>query len=300
MVSRIGRVLTMLIAGVMIAGCTEKSANNAQEDPLAFDSKEAEFFHAVSTGDAGKVETMLAADPALVNANQDVQRMMKPLHVAVMKDRWPIFDVLVKHGASVDALDAAGFSALDHIVQKAVTLPGRALIAKNIAPTLDDYNNPYFATLADDADRLKPYLDAGGDPDAVSPIARLPLLHLAIRAKSHAAAKMLIEAGASVSLEIEGKRPLHFAALENDVELTALLLEHGADSTVIDREFMTPIALAADKRNYDVLEYFMEHDDRGWNTTVATSVKQFAESEQDQKLLNLVEAHWPSETDSGA
>ncbi|MCL4215541.1 MAG: ankyrin repeat domain-containing protein [Candidatus Hydrogenedentes bacterium] len=300
MVLRIGCVLTMLIAGAMIAGCTEKSAPNVPEEPLTFDSKEAEFFHAVSTGDAGKVETMLAADPALVNVNNNVQRMLKPLHVAVMKDRWPVFDVLVKHGASVDVLDASGFSPLDYLLQKAANLPGRALVAKNIAPSLGDYNNPYFATLVDDADRLKPYLDADGDPDAVSQIARLPLLHLAIRAKSHAAAKMLLEAGASVSREIEGKQPLHFAALENDVEMVALLLEHGADSSAPDKDFMTPIALAADNRNYDVLEYFMEHDDRNWNSTVAASVKEFAESEGDQKMLNLVEAHWPSEPDSGA
>ena len=298
--SRIGLTLTMLVAGVAMAGCTEKSTISVPDEPLTFDSKEAEFFHAVRTGDAEKVEAMVAADPALVSANEDAQTMLKPLHVAVMKDRWPVFNILVEHGASVDSLDAGGFSPLDHIVQKAVTLPGRALIAKDIASSLGDYNNPFFAALADDGPRIRAYLEAGGDPDTVSTSVRLPLLHLAIRAKSHDAAKLLLKAGASVSRGIEGKQPLHFAALENDVEMVALLLEHGADSSEQDKDFMTPIALAADKRNYGVLEYFMEHDDRGWNTIVATSVKQYAESEQDQKMLNLVEAHWPSETDGGA
>lgn len=62
----------------------------------------AEFFTAVSAGDAAKVKSMLAASPDLANAPIDGGT---PLHYAAIGNHIAVIDLLIAAGADLDATD---------------------------------------------------------------------------------------------------------------------------------------------------------------------------------------------------
>lgn len=89
-------------------------------------------------------------------------------------------------------------------------------------------------------------------------------LHFAARVKSHECAKLLLYAGANPNVpNIEGVTPLHelLLALPMDIELVALMLEHGADPFQKHGECcaMTYMRAVACNEKERVIEMFNNH-----------------------------------------
>lgn len=61
------------------------------------------FFSAVNAGDAGKVESILAADPDSVHWRDDDGATA--LHIAAVRGHRELVDVLLRHGADMNARD---------------------------------------------------------------------------------------------------------------------------------------------------------------------------------------------------
>jgi ankyrin repeat protein len=63
-------------------------------------------------------------------------------------------------------------------------------------------------------------------------------------------AELLLESGANANLRNgEGQTPLHLATQLGDCDIMRLLLDRGADVDVQDRRRSTPLHLASDNRN---------------------------------------------------
>ena len=106
----------------------------------------------------------------------------------------------------------------------------------NVASTISERAVPQLieATLANDSEQVKSLLQNGTDPN---------LIHNTNTALTYAArdgfteiAKLLIANGADINwIDGEGVTPLILASFKNNLEITVLLLHHGADKKVKDQ-----------------------------------------------------------------
>ena len=84
------------------------------------------------------------------------------------------------------------------------------------------------------------------------------LLHTSIKDEQFLVAKLLITSGADVNQTILGRTALHVAACRKDASYTRLLLEHGADSSKVDRFGQTAFHLAVSNGFVEVSHVLLE------------------------------------------
>ncbi len=92
-------------------------------------------------------------------------------------------------------------------------------------------------------------MDAGVSANTVI---GFPLLQSAVMNKAHRAAACLLKRGAQANvMGLGGMRPLHHAALANDLDMVHLLLQHGADPSLPNADGREPASYA---RSESVIE----------------------------------------------
>ncbi len=167
-----------------------------------FTEKVMRLFDAAKTGDSALVNALLEQDSRLANASAYVRTSLwgadaQALHVAVMHGRKDIVDLLLAHGADINARDDKyGFNALIHAIDLADFMPEYAALGmvdfllergaeKDVwacawlgdgvgvrewldeTPTLVNEIGPGPSTLLSfcrDVDSIQFYLDYGADP----------------------------------------------------------------------------------------------------------------------------------------
>lgn len=105
----------------------------------------------------------------------------------------------------------------------------------------------FEACITGDAAAVRAALAAGRDPDSPSADG-FTCLGLAVFFRQPALARLLVEAGADVSLQSANAAsvgPVHAAVARKDVETLALLLERGADANAAQQRGVRPIHDAA-------------------------------------------------------
>ena len=99
-----------------------------------FEEKTMRLFEAAKTGDIEHIRELLASDGRLANASGYIRTSLwgsdaLPLHVAVMHGRKDIVDLLLAHGADINARDEKyGFNALIHAIDLADFMPEYAAL----------------------------------------------------------------------------------------------------------------------------------------------------------------------------
>ena len=105
---------------------------------------------------------------------------------------------------------------------------------------------------------LRRLLDEGVNPDAVDWI-DTPALNIALRAGQVAAAKLLIERGASVRLQIRDREtPLIEASQLGNIEIMQMILNRGCDVNVLDYSRRTALSHAANKGKRDIVHLLLK------------------------------------------
>ncbi len=96
---------------------------------------------------------------------------------------------------------------------------------------------------ASNLDELIKLIKNGADVDGnLGDVHLTTFLCYAVRQGDYTLAKLLLEAGANPDLKCgEGMSPLHYAALMRSAAIAQILLENGADISVIDNEKNTPL-----------------------------------------------------------
>ena len=197
----------------------------------------------IIAGDLDEVNRRLAIEPALARAAlgegatrhkaapfffTDISHYAyagdTPLHLAAAAFRRPIAELLIGHGAACRAKNRRGAEPLHYAADA-------------------NHWNP-----AQQADVIEDLTSVGGDPNAVDGSGVAPL-HRAVRTRSLAAVRALVDAGASPTRPNKaGSTPLHLAvqttgrggssserARNEQAAIVRFLLEHGARPSDRDR-----------------------------------------------------------------
>jgi ankyrin repeat protein len=95
-----------------------------------------------------------------------------------------------------------------------------------------------------DLARMDLLIDKGADPNQVDPDNGMTPLGDAVLAAQMESVERLLLRGADPNRRANGNTALHWAASKGDIEIARILLDHGANPTVRNREGQTPLELA--------------------------------------------------------
>jgi RNA polymerase sigma factor (sigma-70 family) len=221
----------------------------------AFATAVVDLLKAARAGDVERVATLLKADPRLLVARDPMGNTA--LIMAVNSGHHALADLLFDAGVDPGLHEAA-----------AIGDTSRVAAALERHPEHLDTDSPEgFTPLALAAhfghvEVMRLLIDHGADVNrrATHRIAVTPL-HAALFGRQVAAALLLIERGADVTLARGGsgwKRagwtPLHYAAGMGFGTLVQPLLDRGADASRLDEEGKTALEVAIDANHHDIAE----------------------------------------------
>jgi len=198
------------------------------------------IFSAVAMGEVETIRKLVAQSPADLEKRMDlVNKRRHPLHLAVVKKQPDSLTALLDLGANVEALDEAGFTALDQAALRGETAMAQTLLDRSAMVRL-----PAAVALQRTRDINRLLRD---DPACLHPGKRWG--NLIIRASEQSSGTVvenLIRAGASVNVRDDpktavdctsGYTPLHAAAFHGNVSAVAVLLKHGASVSVREEKY---------------------------------------------------------------
>ena len=186
------------------------------------------LFEAIKNGERSKVEEMIAREPTIVSAKN--KSGATGILFALYAGRPELAELIAKRKPGLDIFEAASLGRLSDI---------EALIKENPS-IVSEYSTEGFTAL-----QLAAYLGKGDTVDFllrsgadVNAIAKNPTGYTALTgavARGHESiASTLLEQGANPNHRYEGGfTPLMEAAASGSVDVTKLLLAHGADRMIL-------------------------------------------------------------------
>jgi ankyrin repeat protein len=208
-----------------------------------------EIFDVIRTGDKARLEELLAAHPAVVDARNELGH--SPVLIAQYHHKADLVAVLLAAGPTLDVFDAASVGRTNRVAELLDADP--ALVN---AYSRDGFFPLGLAAFFGHSETVRLLLERGAD---VAQVAKNPMriqaLHAAVGGPSREAVLLILEAGAPINAQQhKGWTALHEVVNKQDVELTRYFLAHGADPKVQNDEGKSPIGLAADKGNAAILK----------------------------------------------
>ena len=251
------------------------------------------LFDAVASGDADTVQSLLDDDAALIEAHGGWQ-LYRTLFFAMQNGHHDTIAVLRKHGATLDVFEAAALGNVAelrtllngspelanarrehydgtplHAVRGASIKAARLLIEFGADVNAIDGEKQRLMPLHGraehgDVEMVELLLEHGADVHAVSCMSTP--LHCAVGGFQHEpserwrdVAERLVEFGADVNAGSAENGdanwiPLHHAAWRNHVAAVRWLLEHGADTTRVNKYGGTPLQTAQYFKHQEIVD----------------------------------------------
>lgn len=206
-----------------------------------------------------EAEALVKQSPTMVQSHDDLRRT--PLHLACAQAGLPLVELLLKHGADVNATDFA-----DHTPLHGAALAGNVDIINALLAMKADPNQrnrqlatPLFlAAMRGALPAIDVLLRGGAELQAVDNLGETALHRAASRGLVEAI-KLLLDRGADVNVrDRQGHSALHQAAQQGHTEAVKLLLARKADATLVDVSGQTASGLAA-KRNHEEVVQLLNH-----------------------------------------
>jgi ankyrin repeat protein len=246
---------------LLAAGANADAAGYSDKRPL----------HLAAFWGFTEIAKVLLAAGADVNA---AARGGTPLHEAIPRERMPMIDLLLDSGADLEAKTPVHYepprAATPLMLAIEMNFPSTVehLLMRGADINASNASGDRVLHIAVQSSRpdpiLRALLERGPDLEALSQ--NLTPLQVACVNRNTSAARLLLEAGAnpnvrfdragrvtvqprpgtgrsgsSIHLEADGKTPLHWAVADSDLELTGLLVAHGADPNARDHRGNTPL-----------------------------------------------------------
>ncbi|XP_029967274.1 ankyrin repeat and SOCS box protein 9-like [Salarias fasciatus] len=194
----------------------------------------------------GRILTLrkLLAQGACVNLN--TLDKVSPLHGACMQGHTACAQFLMENGANVNGSSVDGRTALTQACARGHVTCVSLLLQHGADPRgAGPAGSPIHSAAAEGQPQcIEPLVRRGADVDQHIDTLGSPL-QVACSNQRLGAVKKLLQLGASVNRSVCGDAPLHIAARLSSPELLTVLLDHGADRSLLNPEGKTPLQLAA-------------------------------------------------------
>eukprot|EP00106_Octopus_bimaculoides_P015464 XP_014782906.1 PREDICTED: tankyrase-1-like [Octopus bimaculoides] len=204
-----------------------------------------------------QVVDILIRKGALVN-EKTRESFLTPLHIAADKSHYDVMDILLKHGAQVNALDSLGQTALHRVAKQGNVQACRLLLSHGVDPTTMSLQGYTAAQLA--SENVKKILREGPSIGVVE--VDIQLLEAAKSGDLDLVKKLVTAQPSAVNCrDLDGRHstPLHFAAGYNRVSVVDFLLQNGADVHAKDKGGLVPLHNACSYGHYEVTELLIKH-----------------------------------------
>ncbi len=222
-----------------------------------------ELLNAAREGQLQEVRSILLRNKQLLTARDWLGN--SALILAANSGHDAIVELLYRAGVEPDIHEAAAIGNTDRVAQLIATDP----------ESINSFSKEGFAPLTlaahfGHAETTQWLLDHGANVDIVSThqLGVTPL-HAALFGKRIATARVLIENGANVNIARGGATwprsgwtALHYAAGFGLNELVLLMLSHGADINILDEQLKTPLDIAREEEQHDIVELLIERKKR--------------------------------------
>ena len=214
-----------LEASAPVPGSSNPSPATISETSSAASADCEALQRAAVNGEDASVDSILQSKPDLVNCRD--KRGWTPLHNAAFSGQAKVIQVLVAHGAALEATDQDGATPL------------------------------HAAATAGKPDAIEALLQSGARIDALDHYDDTPLQDAAA-AGSVPATDALLRHNAAIDRRCSnGFTPLQSAAFRGQPDVVRLLLAHGANLESRDKEGYTPLSTAVWAERTDVVELLL-------------------------------------------
>lgn len=188
-----------------------------------------------------------------------------PMDVTAAQNKRKFAELLIAHGADVNARSKGGITPLHEVASKEMV---ELLIrhGANVNPqTSTGGSAPLFSAISRDSPNKEivvALLTHGAAVDIKNQVGQSPL-HYAVQQGKEEIVELLIANGADVNAkDREGRLPLNLAIQDNKVKLAALLLAHGSTLDAKPQYGLTELHWAASKGNKQMVELMLVHGAR--------------------------------------
>uniref|UniRef100_A0A670Z995 Ankyrin 1 n=1 Tax=Pseudonaja textilis TaxID=8673 RepID=A0A670Z995_PSETE len=192
-----------------------------------------------------------------------LQNGFTPLHIACKKNHIRVMELLLKTGASIDAVTESGLTPL-HVASFMGNLSiVKILLQRGASPNVSNVKveTPlHMAARAGHSEVAKYLLQNKAKVNATAKDDQTPL-HCASRLGHCAMVKLLLESGADANLSTTaGHTPLHITAREGHLDCVCALLDKGASQTAMTKKGFTPLHVASKYGKVDVAEALLQRN----------------------------------------
>lgn len=218
------------------------------------------LFEAAKQGDTTKVKALIEQG-AGVNA-KDAKDRRSPLHWAAVNGHKAVVEILLRHGAHINAFDVWGTPL--HLAAGKGHLAIVEVLIKHGADINTQNTNPsgtplYYAAYKGRTAVVDMLLKCGADPNIAENTGGLTPLHIASLRGHSAVVEQLLAGGARVNaVDHNGDTPLVDAAFSGDRVIIEQLLAGGAAVNSVDRNHTTPLYDAASMGHVEVVKQLIE------------------------------------------
>jgi uncharacterized protein len=201
-----------------------------------------DFLTAVKEGNLPFVEQMAARNPGLVNAK--APSGVSALMLATYFGESAVAAYLIEQGAVLDIFDAAATGKVNRVRELVSEDPTRVN-----AYSVDGFQPLGLASFFGHFEVVDYLLQSGAEVNSPSKNSqRVMPLHSSVAGQHLEVSRILLEHGANVNAkQADDFSPLHEAVQNGQVEMVQLLLLHGADRYAQKSDGQTPVAMADEK-----------------------------------------------------
>ena len=243
----------------------------ASADVCEFDEGTAEddFFDAIFKNDLDAATVLATVCEVDLNAT-NIQHKT-PLFLAIEHENIPIVQMLINFGADINkpsycgtqcyfetpVVTAARMERMDIVemmLEQHCELEGRGLKeGKSALQWAASYGDITLARLL---------LDKGADINWIGPYFQTAL-HYATLGDHPDMVKWLLEKGAEIGVNGDGRSPLHIAAVRGNSTIAKHLIKHKCELDTMDKFNFSPFSLACLRGHFSIIKHFMDNSTPG-------------------------------------